>query len=189
MRGGVCMKKFLFIILAVLLLPAALGAQTVLPGREGKIMAMGDFLSRMLTQQANKYARAADIQAVALQQTQKAVSSLQALKKAYPEYGVLISSVIDSHEQVVETAAKQAGKEIVLNELTVHLAVLNKDVSVLRRKNEEVAEQVKQIVAHEYWVACIKEAVSMDKMKDVLAQRLKNISASAEKPSGWLAEL
>lgn len=183
------MKKLLFIMLSVLLIPASLSAQKLFAVREGKILAMGECVSQVLKQQANKYARAADMKAVAVQQTTKAVSALQALKNAYPEYAKMISSVIDSHDQLVKTAARQEKTETVLNDLTVQLAVLHKNILSLRQANEEVSEQAKQIINHEYWVDCIKEAVSMDKIKEALSKRIKNMMVAAPKPEDWLAEL
>lgn len=183
------MKKILFILSLSLLIPSALPAQQVLPGREGKIMAMGEFLSQILKREANKQVRAADIQAVAEQQTQKANESLKALLKAYPEEAEFLSAIIFSHQQVTATAAKNADKEAVLKELTMQVALLNNDMLHLRKSNKEVAEQVRQIIRHEYWLACQKEAVSLPKMRDMLAERLKTITATPDKFSNWLPEL
>lgn len=181
------MKKFLFIILSVLLLPAALPAQQVFLGREGKIMAMGDCLSQALKQKVNNYARSNDMKAVATAQTKKASNALNALLKAYPEYAEQISAVIFSHDNLVKTAAQTEDTKDVLDDLTVQMSFLNNDISFLQKANKDVAEQVRQIVKHDYWLSCKNEAVSLDKLKTLLSQRQEQGPASAKKTFEWLA--
>ncbi len=186
------MKKNVFILVAILLFPVFLSAQSAVypyAGREGKMMALGEVLAQAFSREMAKQARAADTKNFAQKEGAKAHAAFKALLSAYPEYETLLSKVMQGHSSMERLVSQQQNETKLAEQLNIQLKYLYGDMLSLRKKNPEVAVQVRQILNHEYWIASRNEAMNFDKIKNFVEQEL-NLAGSWKEPvPSWTKEL
>ena len=158
-------------------------------GREGKIMAFGDMLAGAFARKAAAQARALDAQNLAQREEAKASAALKALISAYPEHSVVLSKLLQGHENVVRFASEQKNEKKLAEELNLQLKYLYGDFASLRQANADVAAQVQQILNHEYWVVAQKDALKKKKMKNWVHQTLTDNGQNKIPVPAWYKNL